>query len=331
MISIIVPVYNAKRFLNECLDSVLNQTYSDFEVLMINDGSTDGSEAICKEYSLKDKRFRLINKKNSGVCAARNTGLQSAIGDYIAFLDSDDTLKEDFLQKLLYAININKADVAVCDFCINGVRENPKWENGVFTKGSILNEYAKGAFLNRIMNKLYVKDIIKGSIFPVDRPIMEDAAWTAENLSRCNKVVLVAEGLYNYRMVENSLSHRKMSEFEEVGKFANFISKINVLLQHTDESTSVIIENDVRKMFEQMMLSFDDLTQFHVFDDMKKIASGINSKERVFLALKECNTPQDAQKYYYWSMMRSCETSLQGKIKYTGRRLKRSIEKCMIK
>lgn len=331
MISIIVPVYNAKRFLKECLNSVLNQTYSDFEVLMINDGSNDGSEIICKEYLLKDKRFKLINKKNSGVCAARNVGLQSAKGDYIAFLDSDDTLEKDFLQKLSQAISINTADVAVCDFCTNSVRENPNWKNDVLTKENIFNEYVKGAFLNRIMNKLYTKDIVKKNDFPVDRPIMEDAAWTAEILSRCNKIVVVAEGLYNYRIVDNSLSHRKMSESEEMGKFANCIKKIEILLQHASESTKTIIENDAKKIFEQAILSFDDLTQFHVFDEMKKIASRIDSKEKVFLTIKEYNTPYDIQKHYYWAIMRNSEIPIQEKIKYTGRRLKRGIEKCIIK
>ena len=108
MISLIVPVYNVEEYLEECLESIRKQTYQDIEVILVNDGSTDGSKAICKHFCQTDKRFRLINQKNQGQSVARNHGVKESLGEYIMFVDSDDVIKANILDVLL---SYMKADV----------------------------------------------------------------------------------------------------------------------------------------------------------------------------------------------------------------------------
>lgn len=114
-ISIIIPVYNSEKYLRQCLDSVLNQSFSDFECICVNDGSTDNSLLILQEYANKDKRFKIIDKQNEGVSIARNTGIENAFGEYITFIDSDDWVEIAYLAKLYNFIVDKKIDYVVCN------------------------------------------------------------------------------------------------------------------------------------------------------------------------------------------------------------------------
>lgn len=210
MISIILPVYNAEKYIGECLKSIAEQTYRAFEVLMVNDASTDNSLAICNHYKNIDLRFHLIDKKNrGGVCAARNIAVEQAKGEYLAFVDADDKISENYLQRLLKAIEDYDADVAVCDFFDESGKEHT-WKNGCAEDEQIFNQFLSGFYCNRIMNKLYKSSIVKQIIFPEERPIKEDAFWTAHMFLLCKRVVIIPEGLYFYRKVEGSLSKKRI-------------------------------------------------------------------------------------------------------------------------
>ena len=127
-ISVIVPVYNVKPYLEPCILSILNQQYDDFECILINDGSTDGSEELCNELQLLDSRIQIIHQSNQGVSAARNRGLDTATGEYVAFIDSDDWIDPDSLQRLWDSITSYQADLSVCGL----VQEFKNGENIVF-------------------------------------------------------------------------------------------------------------------------------------------------------------------------------------------------------
>lgn len=116
MVSIIVPVYNAEKYLANTLDSIIRQSYKNFELLLINDGSTDKSKAICDKFALKDRRIKVLDKNNGGVSSARNYGLSVAEGEYVIFIDSDDYLTADMLETLVNDIESTKSDVAICGF-----------------------------------------------------------------------------------------------------------------------------------------------------------------------------------------------------------------------
>lgn len=117
MISVIVPIYNMEKYLKRCLDSIVNQTYSDLEIILINDGSKDNSKEICDDYAKKDKRIRVIHKDNEGVSAARNDGIDAANGEYLAFVDSDDYIAPDMIERLYNNTKAYNADISICDFC----------------------------------------------------------------------------------------------------------------------------------------------------------------------------------------------------------------------
>ena len=116
MISVIVPVYNAEKYLHRCVDSILTQTFDNFELLLINDGSNDNSGVICDEYALKDSRVRVFHKENGGVSSARNLGLDNSKGEWIAFCDADDYALPTFLSTYDELINIHNADLCILDF-----------------------------------------------------------------------------------------------------------------------------------------------------------------------------------------------------------------------
>ena len=116
MISVIVPVYNAEKFLNRCVDSMRNQTYGDLEILLVDDGSTDKSSVTCEDYAATDPRVRVVHRENGGLSAARNTGIENANGEYFLFIDSDDEMLPTMAEELLFALEKTKADIAVCDF-----------------------------------------------------------------------------------------------------------------------------------------------------------------------------------------------------------------------
>ena len=120
MVSVIVPIYNSEKYLKRCVDSILSQTFSDFELLLVDDGSTDGSGSICDEYSVKDSRVRVFHKENGGVSSARNLGLDNARGEWITFVDSDDYLEESFLAELSVFEDVDWV-VSVVSFVIIGV------------------------------------------------------------------------------------------------------------------------------------------------------------------------------------------------------------------
>ena len=114
MISIIVPVYKVEKYLDRCIESVLAQTYTDFELILVDDGSPDNCPAMCDAWAEKDSRIRVIHKPNGGLSSARNAGLDIMKGEYVTFIDSDDTVLPNYLERLLTALTVNSADVSVC-------------------------------------------------------------------------------------------------------------------------------------------------------------------------------------------------------------------------
>ena len=116
VVSIIVPVYNTEKFLHRCIDSILTQTYTDFELLLIDDGSKDSSGTICDEYAAKDVRVRVFHKENGGVSSARNMGLDNARGEWITFVDSDDWIDDNYLEALYGACIVSGSDIVFCGF-----------------------------------------------------------------------------------------------------------------------------------------------------------------------------------------------------------------------
>ena len=204
LISVIVPIYNVENYLKECIESIISQTYTNIELILVDDGSTDKSGEICDKYAEKDKRIEVIHKKNAGVSAARNTGLESASGEYIAFVDSDDYIDKTMLEVLANLLEMNEADVAMCAFERFSV---PKTEKGnmeikTFDRDELIEFFVKrlGEYyiVNSVWGRLYKAEVIKELRFKEGR-INEDILYTAQVLLTVNKAVYTLEKLYHYR------------------------------------------------------------------------------------------------------------------------------------
>lgn len=170
MISIIVPVYNAEKYLRECIDSILQQTYTDIEVLLIDDGSTDDSLSICQEYEKKDKRVKVYHKKNSGVSDTRNFGIDHANGEYISFCDSDDKIASSLYEVLINLMRTYRVDRVVSGYAYlfsNGrkVHSKPRMPDGKYSSNYILRKMIddgtlSGFLFSGVNNSLFKKRII---------------------------------------------------------------------------------------------------------------------------------------------------------------------------
>ena len=230
-ISIIIPIYNCESYLFACLDSVQKQTFSDFEAILINDGSTDGSEEICQRYVQTDSRFRLISIPNRGAAGARNVGLEAAAGEYIAFTDSDDWLEPDYLEYLYDGLDRTGADIYFCDYDIDGRAEHG-WQDAVFTGGQALCELIAGGCCNRTPNKIYRRSVVSGILFPEGRNLCEDAVWTSQVLERASVVARGSAAKYHIRLTKNSLSrHKRLTESQLCAYYRNLLERCIVLMR----------------------------------------------------------------------------------------------------
>lgn len=204
IISVVVPVYRAEAYLQQCVESIIRQTYSRLEIILVDDGSPDACPRMCDEYARKDARIKVIHKENGGVSDARNVGIEIATGEWIALVDSDDYMEPTMLQTLYDIATKHKADMAVCNvvFISNHERWTPEWccvKNGLFSGIEILkNGHIPTAFVVP-WNRIYKREIFSNiSKYPVGR-IHEDVAIAHEILGACGRIVCTDEKLYYYR------------------------------------------------------------------------------------------------------------------------------------
>ena len=218
LVSVIIPVYNVAPYLNETLDSVVSQSYENLEIIIVDDGSNDGSGEICDEYAARDKRIRLVHQENRGVSAARNVALDLATGDYYTFLDSDDAYEPDFVRSLLTALRGNEVEIAVCKYTQHYttgkiVRKEtdevfPPIAAGVYNRIEAMHALAANTIHLFLWNKLYVKRVWDNVRFP-EGVIYEDIEITFRVFYNCTKVCVIGQPLYCYRKRPGSITDDK--------------------------------------------------------------------------------------------------------------------------
>ena len=215
LVSIVIPVYNVGAYLSECLESLMNQTYRNIEMVVIDDGSTDDSSVICDQYAEKDSRIRVFHQNNHGMSHARNRGITLARGDYLQFIDSDDWMEINAIETLVHTMQQSQADIVTAglfaDYTDKTVISANKREQITIVKGQeILRTFYDGVIRDLAWNKLYRIDVFKEIRFPVDR-YYEDIATTwkiMKNLSETDGVIVVLpDYLYHYRVRKGSISH----------------------------------------------------------------------------------------------------------------------------
>lgn len=218
LISVIVPIYNVEKYICKCVNSILNQTYKNIEIFLVDDGSPDRCGKICDEYSQKDSRIRVIHKKNGGLSDARNVALDVMKGDYVTFIDSDDYIARDYISYLHKLIVNTHADISICEFkyvteegkIINHFHDNDK--HIVMDREKALFELLNSnLFTNSAWGKLYSRKCFESIRYPYGR-LYEDVPTTYKTFLKSNKIIFGARPLYYYLYREQAISKQKFNE-----------------------------------------------------------------------------------------------------------------------
>ena len=292
LISVIIPVYNAEKYLEECIKSLLSQSLYDCQFIFVNDGSNDNSVDIIRSYIKKDKRITLINQKNQGVSEARNTGILNAKGEYIGFVDSDDYVDSDMYKVLYKDIKNEKCEVLISNFEeeLNGnkyVRRYSLKENQVLDKTYIQNNivsfFIKDDSLNTVCNKLYKKSIIDeyNIRFPKGLPLGEDGIFNMIYFSKCNSCKYIDYTGYHYREVHGSATRNlhKHDYFQRELDVYNFdLEKLIDIPQNINIKSlkSIKLINNIKS---NIYIYFDKNQDQSIFYKCKYIKRIVNKKE----------------------------------------------------
>lgn len=214
-ISIIVPVYNVENYLDRCISSILNQTYSDFELILIDDGSPDSSPAMCDKYARENEKIKVIHKENAGPSSARNRGLELAQGEYVLFVDSDDFVEPEYIETLVTPAESGTADMVVSNAFLldKGADKAPISSNESFVVDA--KDFLKigyGVMLGSIWNKLYCRAIIKENniTFPENMTLCEDVVFNANYFKHVKKIAYINKCIYNY-CIDSQREHLTVS------------------------------------------------------------------------------------------------------------------------
>lgn len=285
-ISIIIPVYNSEKYLRECLDSVLAQTYTDFEALLIDDGSTDGSGAICDEYALKDKRVKVFHKDNGGVSSARNVGLDYAKGEWICFVDSDDFVSDVFLKEIIEELYSSQCDILIQPLTrVVGMKYHKEiisHKNNKLQIEEFLNDYNVTIF-GFVAGKAYRNMLVKANKIKFDKEMRfgEDCDFFINYLIFCETVFMSNKSNYFYRQIADSLTRKDLHFDMEYNVFL----KINKSLQQLSRKFRINLEDQIIYYTKRLVLSiFQDQELKNVKSNrLDKITYLLNNHKKQFL------------------------------------------------
>lgn len=283
-ISVIVPIYNVEKYITRCIESILSQTFCDFELILINDGSLDESGNICNKYSKKDKRIKYFYNSNQGVSYTRNFGIEIAKGEFCIFVDPDDYLDLDALEYLYTLAKSNNADIIACKMKTykSNVLKSKIIKNEtlrIYEGEKIIKEYVEnGTFLYSVCNKLYSRKLLSDIRFSVDINYAEDALFNYYILGKAKKVVLSNLQKYNYFINENStvtlVTRKRLDILKAQKKIYNYLNvnyskySRNIVNEYINSSILIIID---------IVRENNILKKYYLLKELKKTV--INDKE----------------------------------------------------
>lgn len=318
-ISVVLPIYNTKQFLKECMKSLLNQTFQDFEIIMVDDGSTDGTGELCDIYPSKDARIHVIHKKNGGLSSARREGYKSANGKYIIFPDSDDYLEPSMLEKMVRRAEESKADLVICGF--NRVTTTTKvpfklnlptfLDNAADIEHYLIRSVVGGVKSEQFFDlptymwmRLYRTELIEEKFFYSEREYYtEDTLFILEYLKKVETVSVVDEPLYNYRYNENSLTNvYRSNKWEMLYKRQEFYDQY---FTEKDYEMSIRLSYS---LFYSVFWSLQNEALHQPFSVYKKKFEERMSMDRVKILLKTMDTQYlgPKQKLYFRLLKYKC-------------------------
>ena len=292
-VTVIVPVYNVESYVKECILSLLEQTYSNLEIIIINDGSTDNSKEICEEIQGKDKRIIYISKKNSGVSDTRNVGIKQSTGDYITFIDSDDFIDNEYIDRMVTQLEECNVDMVVCNYIELyknsklSINNNEINDIIITNREAITKVFSSRTFGGYLWNKIFKSEIIKKNklFFNKDIHMCEDMLFICKYLSNCNNVKIISDKIYFYRMRQSSMVWNKsiskyITLYNSYNEIYKLLYKMNIDMSDFYYMVlNSIFSNDLYN--EKIFLDFDILRAYKYVCKSKKI--DINQKIKLKL------------------------------------------------
>ncbi len=294
LISIIVPVYNTEQYLDKCVDSIVNQTYTNLEIILIDDGSPDNCGDICDEWAKKDSRIKVIHKPNGGLSSARNAGLDNSTGEYIGFIDSDDVIEPEMYEKMLKNIQNTHADVCMCGCKIINEQGELLLENNFSNKVYNIDEIIEEIILplkTAVWDKLYKKELIGLIRFLQGRIHGEDLLFTLNLLANDLSISAISGAYYRYIKHPSSITTSKFSNrsFDEVyckdqaykiieEKFPIYKEKARVwcFRARMNVMRHIYKEKEIKE-YSQELIQYKK----YVIDNYKTIKNQLRTKERI--------------------------------------------------
>ena len=302
MVSVIVPVYKVERYLDKCVESILNQTYKNLEIILIDDGSPDKCGEMCEIWAKKDRRIKVIHKENGGLSDARNAGIEICSGRYVGFVDSDDYIEDEMYEKLLIAITKENADISTC----LSIDEYEGEEAGKLLKSDEYVVLDSQEALNDLMinndylrhatwNKLYKRELFDSIKFPVGR-IYEDAAIMYRLLDNIKSIVCVNSELHHYIQRKDSIIHATYKRKSVDDRFHNGLEAADYFKNKPDMLATVYCWNagKFRDLWEEAYRNKDIKMSNEIFDAYKQIpimmvVRHVNIKQRIKMAVFRMN------------------------------------------
>lgn len=300
LISIVLPIYNVEKYLKKCVQTIINQTYTNIEIILVNDGSTDTSGKICDELKEIDNRIKVIHKENGGLSDARNVGLKYAKGKYISFIDSDDYISEEYVERLYNLLKDNGAQISICNF--QRVDENQKTISinnitpGIISGRQALEKFNDSKFYPASVvawNKLYDIKLFENILYPFGKQ-HEDEYTTYKLYYISDKIAITSDILYYYRTVQTSIMNK------------NFNKKRLELIDALEERMAFLKEKGENKLYELALVEYESVLMIHYMNCKFYIDNSIEIQKEILTKFKN----------NYKEVMKSKECSIINKIKF---------------
>jgi glycosyltransferase involved in cell wall biosynthesis len=280
-VSVIVPVYNTSRYLEDCINSICSQKYTNLEIILVNDGSTDNSGDICDKYSQIDDRIKVYHKTNGGLSSARNTGIDVSNGEYIAFVDSDDWISEWMIFDMVTNMIKTNADISICGFNKTTKRESAdvllnKYEI-MNTNEAFLAMYKYSKYSSEACNKIYKKYLFDNIRYPIGK-IFEDQLTTYKLINNASTIIYTTSKFYFYFMHQESIVHKKFD--------ASYFARITGL----DEAIKFFEKNKTILPYikKQWAISYVHILLKAIYDDYNDFSWFESNKGKLINYSKKC-------------------------------------------
>ena len=300
LISVIIPIYNVEKYLDRCVDSIINQTYKNLEIILVDDGSPDNCPKMCDDYAKKDSRIRVVHKENGGLSDARNAGMEVATGEYVSFIDSDDYISLDFYETLFQTMIDNDSDIVECS--VVKFYENEKFDEysddlkvtNYETVDALDGLISENPFKQHVWNKLYKSSVALDIPYAVGK-LNEDEFWTYQVFGKAKKVTRINKTMYYYfqrngSIMGNSYNIRRLDALE---------GKVN-RQAYIEKNFPILTTKAKVDLYGSCMFAYQCVLKFMSGNDKKKASKIIRDyKNRCKLTTDEINSVTDSSRKYY--------------------------------